>query len=54
MGRVCLKPRGQGRGSRDIHDTLGSASAAHRERDTSPCAKGSPESVEAPPACEWL
>lgn len=36
------------------HDTLGSASAVHRERDTSLCVKGGPESVEASPASEWF
>lgn len=53
MGTVCLETRGPIRvgEAETFHDTLSSARAVHRERDTSsPC----PESVEDSPACEWF
>lgn len=52
---VCLETRGPIRvgEAETFHDTLRSASAVHRERNTSSlCAKGSPESVDALPARE--
>lgn len=51
VGTVCLETRGPVRvgEAETFRDTLRLASAVHRERDpNSPCAKGAPESMEAP------